>query len=157
MGNHIRTIREVSGDCPLKKLLTVRRRWPLVIVLRKIVDRTLGTVLRWFQFGKQKWPTQEKDCPEDFTEAYLQYRRGLIGMEETVPFQQSCWKEFQGLDGCDIFCNHYVGHRIFGIFCATILYVDVFEIGEKTIFNWQSCVPSSISLDRHLPSFHWGW
>ena len=63
MGNHIRTGREASGDWSLEKLLTISRRRPLVIVLQKIVDRALGTVLRCFQFGKQKWPTQEKDSP----------------------------------------------------------------------------------------------
>ena len=63
MGKHIRMVREALGDCSIEKLLTVSRRQPLVIVLPKIVDRALGTILRRFQFGKQKWPTQEKDCP----------------------------------------------------------------------------------------------
>ena len=63
MGNHIRMVREASGGWSLEKLLTVSRRRPLVIVLRKIVDRALGAVLRRFQFDEQKWPPQEKDCP----------------------------------------------------------------------------------------------
>ena len=59
----MRTVREASGDYSLEKILTVSRRRPLVIVLRKTVDRALGTVLRQFQFGEQKWPTQEKILP----------------------------------------------------------------------------------------------
>ena len=45
MGKHIRMVREALGDCSLEKLLAVSRRRPLVIVIRKIVDRASGTVL----------------------------------------------------------------------------------------------------------------
>ena len=47
----------------LEKLLTVGHQRTLVIVLRIIVDRALGIVLRRFQFGKVKWPSYLAKMP----------------------------------------------------------------------------------------------